>query len=597
MRRRQTAGLATVAAVIAAGTLFIAPTTAQADPVAANTSTPIGVKPMMGFNDWARFTCQAQARLDGTTDGYSFQQFMEDQAQAMKDTGLVAAGYKNLTVDDCWMQRTSAGYLHGATHWGSSSQPGFDYELTGYADHLHSLGMDAGLYTTSGANTCQGVPGGIMGHEQADADSLAYWGIDSIKVDNCGTTYDNRQAELTKFAKALNTATANKTRKILLNESAPAGAGPDSSEKYDEMDWVRGLGQMWRIGPDISVWHPDTTSAWNWPHGGDYYEGGVYQNFVDDVPLARYHSPGNVNDADMLLIGDNNQLTLPEQRTQFALWSALGSPLMLSTDVRKMAADPAAYAEQLAILKNQDIIGVDQDDLGAGGYLVAHTPSATSGIDVVVKPLAGGKRAVVVVNKNASATTYRLDLGKVGFGNLGCTRTARDLWKHTNTGVTDSLTATIGSHDNVMYTIDPGTCGGATPTGQIQPPQTGFQHEALCLDAYGSTAGSKVALYDCHGGDNQTWIRNSDGTVANYRNRSLCLSGDRSGLTLAACDASDTQQMWSYDRAGQLRSDGACLDVNGGAVGDKNATVTTYTCGAHQPNQTWSAPFATPPAA
>jgi alpha-galactosidase len=573
---------------------------AQADPVAANSSTPVGVKPMMGFNDWARFTCAAQARLDGTRTGYSFQQFMEDQAKAMSDTGLVAAGYTNLTVDDCWMQRNSSGYLHGASTWGSSSQPGFDSELTDYATYLHGLGMQAGLYSTSGVNTCQGVPGGVMGHEQADANSLAYWGIDSVKLDNCGTNSTNRQSEFTTFAKALGTATANNNRKILFNESAPAAYGPDSSAKYDTQEWVRTLGQMWRVSPDIAVWHSPTTSAWDWPHASDYYEGGVYQNFTDTVALARYNGPGDSNDADMLLIGDNNQLSLPEQRTQMALWSAMGSPLMISTDVRKMAADPTAYAQQLAILKNADIIAVDQDSLGAGGYLASRdNASATAGVDVVVKPLAGGKRAVTVVNKNATALSYTLDLGKVGFGNLGCARTVRNLWTHTNSSVTASITATIGSHDNAMFTVDPGSCGAATPTGVIQSAQSASQQTPFCLTASGgATAGSKVALSTCAGGGNQQWVRQSTGLIASYQNSALCVSGTGTGLSLATCNGSDTKQVWTYNRAGQLRqgAGGPCVDINGGSLTNAAAVVSTYTCGSHQPNQTWSAPFATPPA-
>ncbi|WP_345045346.1 hypothetical protein [Arthrobacter methylotrophus] len=45
------------------------------DPVANNTNAPGSTRPMMGFNDCARFQCTPQARLDGTTCGYSFQQF------------------------------------------------------------------------------------------------------------------------------------------------------------------------------------------------------------------------------------------------------------------------------------------------------------------------------------------------------------------------------------------------------------------------------------------------------------------------------------------------------------------------------------------
>ncbi|MFF0560867.1 ricin-type beta-trefoil lectin domain protein [Streptomyces sp. NPDC004266] len=164
---------------------------------------------------------------------------------------------------------------------------------------------------------------------------------------------------------------------------------------------------------------------------------------------------------------------------------------------------------------------------------------------MVVKPLAGGKRAVTVVNKNATATTYRLDLARVGFGNRTCGRTARDLWKHTNFQVTDSITATIGSHDNAMYTIEPGTCGTATPTGMIQSAQPAFQAQPFCLDANGTSAGAEVSFWDCHGGTNQQWIRHTNGTIASLRTPSLCLSGDTAGLRLAGCDSTDTKQAWT----------------------------------------------------
>ncbi|MER8185033.1 ricin-type beta-trefoil lectin domain protein [Kitasatospora sp. NPDC094015] len=589
-------GLGSAAVLAAAGLAATTAGPAAADTVAANSSTPVGDRPMMGFNNWARFACTPQTRLDGTSAGYSFQQFMQDQAKAMKDTGLVAAGYTNLTVDDCWMQRTSAGYLHGAATWSGSSQPGFDRELTDYAAYVHGLGMQVGLYSTSGVNTCQGVPGGVMGHEQADATSLAYWGVDSLKLDNCGTTGANRQQEFTTTANALGTATASNPRKILFNESAPAGAGPASADKYRTMDWVRGLGQMWRVSPDIAVRHSPATSAWDWPHGGDYYEGGVLQNFADTVALARYNGSGNHNDADMLLIGDNGQLTLAEQRSQFALWSAMGSPLMLSTDVRKLAADPVGYAPQLAVLKNTDIIAVDQDTT-AGGYLASRQGAANgSGVDVVVKPLAGGARAVVVLNRNATATSYTLDLARVGFTDPGCTRTARDLWTHTSSPVQGSITTTVGAHDNAMYTIGGGSCAAALPVGQIQAAQPAFQAAAFCLDAYrGATDGATVGLYSCTGNGNQQWRRLPDGRIASLADPALCVAGRTTGLKLAGCNATDPQQLWSYDRAGRLKADGRCADIAGGALDDPNALVATYPCGSYQPNQTWSAPFSTPP--
>jgi alpha-galactosidase len=148
-----------------------------------------------------------------------------------------------------------------------------------------------------------------------------------------------------------------------------------------------------------------------------------------------------------------------------------------------------------------------------------------------------------------------------------------------------------------MYTVDPGTCGNAIPTGQIQPPQSAFQAQALCLDAYaGAAVGNKVALYGCTGNSNQQWQRQPSGLVSSLQNSSLCISGDSTGLRLATCNSNDSKQKWTYNRQGQLsQSNNTCIDIAGSDFTNQNSVVATYACGSHQPNQTWSAPFDTPP--
>ena len=58
-------------------------------------------------------------------------------------------------------------------------------------------------------------------------------------------------------------------------------------------------------------------------------------------------------DADMLEVGLAG-LTLAEQRTHFALWCLIKSPLLIGADVRTIAQ------ESLAILKNAGLIAVNQ---------------------------------------------------------------------------------------------------------------------------------------------------------------------------------------------------------------------------------------------
>lgn len=111
------------------------------------------------------------------------------------------------------------------------------------------------------------------------------------------------------------------------------------------MAWVAGVGDLWRSGGDIRAqWRSILGNA----HGNNKW-----------APNAR---PGHYNDADMLEIG-NGDLSLAEQRSHFALWCLMKSPLIIGADVRSL---PAA---SLAILKNAALIKVNQDSLGIQGTL------------------------------------------------------------------------------------------------------------------------------------------------------------------------------------------------------------------------------------
>ncbi|HEY3006260.1 MAG TPA: ricin-type beta-trefoil lectin domain protein, partial [Kribbellaceae bacterium] len=596
---------------------------------------------------WSRSTCQPQAPLDGSPQlQYSFQRYMQDNAKGLYDAGLIAKGYRSITVDDCWMYRNSSGYLHGALNWGgrtdvrdTTKQPGFDYELTAYGDYLHSLGATFGIYETSGTHTCStatptppNLPNGSEYHEQADANSFVYWGVDELKYDNCGTeeplrTLDGRMSADLATA-VTNAAPYGATPNVVFNISAPAAYG-NGSTKFSVMNWVRGLGQLWRIGPDI--WnYGDGKNPWNVPLSG--YNFGAYQSFDNSVELSRYNGPGNWNDPDMLLIGDNG-MTNAEERSQLALWSALGAPLKVSTDARKfspsyLASHPGEAPHLQAsidALGNTEVIAVDQDPLGAGGFRVKGgaangdgTPSASSGVDVVVKPLSGGRIAVVVLNKNSTSVGYTLSLDGLGLPS-GCSYTVRDLWAHTSSTSTGSVSiASIAPHDNAMFTISPvNGCGGYVPTGQITASRNTWAKASLCLDNYqsGTATNNPVIIWGCSGGANQQWQRAADGSIRLLQATAspLCLTA-QSGTTtspvnqasgqwvgVAPCGSAPGYQTWTYNRDGNLKLSGTskCLDVYAGTTTTAGTPVDLYPCGAApdalQTNQTWAAPFSTPP--
>lgn len=590
---------------------------------------------------------------------------MLDQARAMKDSGLLDAGYSYLNVDDCWMNRArddneslkgAASWTYG--HWPDGSHNGFDADLSQYVQYLHSMGFKAGLYSSSGLRTCQIFPASA-GHERQDATAFAKWGIDYLKYDNCdydksddpsdysywpkkerpGAVTDKSKNELFKaMADALAEATKNSVRKIIFEESAPAAYGNNASEKYTTMDWVRPLGQMWRVGGDIKNYTYDAVSntlsnPWSSGAGGEN-DKGVYPSFYIAVALSRYVAPGSWNDPDQLLIGDNGMNT-DEEKSQFALWSVMGAPLLLSTDIRRLTKDYLAKGrddadvtlahlkDSLKILTNKDIIAVDQDELGIGGYIAYQTDSATDkGMDVVVKPLSQDRLAVVILNKgNTQLQPQKINLQFIGLDLSGqsCTVSAKDLWDDKPEGLlskNELWTTVIQAHGNAMYRLA-AKCDGKTvkviPTGQIYSvPSAGGQ--GLCLTASSkSTATAKFSISTCNGSEQQIWSRD----IAAHRIKlaadpKLCLSmaaNDKFGLVECKGRSEDNSQDFSYYLNGHLANDALepsdmsahspdstrkCVDIYAGSIVE-NKLVAPYPCdrsSKNQVNQIWSAPGA-----
>lgn len=585
---------------------WLASDPATASPVAGNTKVSIAATPPMGFNNWARFQCVPQAPVDGSDpERYGFQDFMLDQAKALVSTGLADAGYKTVVVDDCWMaERGKDGALHGIAHWGSfrhpSKQPGFDHELTGYVAALHAMGLKAGLYNTAGTATCQRVAAGEKGHQVADAKHFAAWGVDFLKLDNCGASDAALPGLFRQMSDALGKATTGRSRKILFDESAPAQYAPTDPEKYQAMEWVRPLGQMWRVAPDIRTTHigADGRSLydpWNFDDADQGYEEGVYQSFTDTVELSRYMGPGNWNDADQLLLGDSG-MTPAEIRSQIGLWSVMGAPLILSADLRALARNPnePINSATLAALKNRRVIAIDQDRLGAGGYLVTRDHSANdAGFDVVLKPLADGGFAVLVLNKNPVVADYTLPLARLGVEQRACSLTVTDLWtgKSATVDARDALTSHIAPHDNALFRVAPAACLDWEPAGQIAAAQARFAAPPLCLQS--NVDG--LTVESCSADDGQLWQTRADGHIR--LNSGSCLTaGGARGLGIAPCNAAPAQR-FRYHLSGAItNTDGRCLAVdtnkvgNGGLIGQQGAAVRLAPCRRFAPEQTFSAP-------
>lgn len=97
----------------------------------------LAATPPMGWNDWARYQC-----------GYTAQTIL-DNARALVSTGLAARGYKVVTIDDCWMQksRDARGNLQ-------VDPQRFPQGMRPVAQAIHGLGLKFGIYEDVGYATC-----------------------------------------------------------------------------------------------------------------------------------------------------------------------------------------------------------------------------------------------------------------------------------------------------------------------------------------------------------------------------------------------------------------------------------------------------------
>jgi alpha-galactosidase len=528
---------------------------ATASPTATSgDGAPIALTPPMGWNGWAHYQCD----------------FTEStilaNAHALVNTGLAAKGYNTVTIDDCWMRTTrdASGNLQVDT---TRFPDGMKY----VADQVHGLGLKFGIYEDAGTSTCGGYAGS-WNHWTQDANLFASWGVDYVKLDGCNVPNVSGQTSVQTYQSAyqqMGAAMKASGRDMVFSESAPAYF-QGTTDWNTVLGWVGQYGQLWREGYDIATYSASNPSASRW--------GSVMSNYGYNNPIHRYVSPGNWNDPDFLIAGDGG-LTADESRSQIALWAEMAAPMILSSDVSALSSS------SVADLGNADVIAVDQDKLGHPGYVVSQNGT----LDVLTRPLAGGDRAVTILNRSGSAVSASTTATAVGFaGGAGCSYSVKDLWTGGTSSTTGSFGATVPAHGTAIFRVTPGSgCGGTVTAGQI----SGIAGKCVDDSGSGTADGNPVILYTCTGNANQRWTLPGDGTV---RTLGKCLDapGTTAGTAtdLRTCSGSSAQQ-WSYQQNGNLKNaaSGLCLDVNGGGSADGTKLI-LWSCGYNQNNQVWSLP-------
>jgi hypothetical protein len=134
----------------------------------------------------------------------------------------------------------------------------------------------------------------------------------------------------------------------------------------------------------------------------------------------------------------------------------MASPLLLSTDLTRLS--PA----ELSIIKNKDVIAIDQDPLGAQGTIV----QSGNNYDVLAKPLANGDVAVVLFNKGETAQTMSTTARNVGLSG-GAPYQLTDLVSKQRTSTNGTIAADVPAHGTVIYRVHPNAPKHLPPAASV----------------------------------------------------------------------------------------------------------------------------------
>lgn len=378
----------------------------------------LAMTPPMGWNSWNTFATNIDEKL------------VKETADIMVSSGLAAAGYNYIVLDDGWMthERDVNGDL-------VPDPVKFPNGMKAVVDYVHSKGLKFGLYNCAGTQTCAGYPG-TRGYEYQDARFYAKLGIDFLKYDWCNTKGITAPEAYTTMSNALKTA----GRPIVFSLCEWGDNQP--------WEWGKPVGNLWRISGDIypcfdcEFKHPENWSSWGFMKIAEMRK-----------DIRKYSGPDHWNDFDMMEVG--NEMNDTEDKSHFAMWCMLASPLFSGNDYRKMSK------ETLAILTNKNLIAVNQDKLGIQGFKY----SAEDGLEVWVKPLSDGNWAVTFLNRSDVSKKVNFDFKKNNIKDPDFGYEAdfskkdykiKDLWKNKDIGTTKKIfTSELASHDVITIRLTP----------------------------------------------------------------------------------------------------------------------------------------------
>ena len=370
--------------------------------------------PTMGWSSWNAFRVNIS---EGT---------IKHHADLVKELELDKCGYVYINIDD--------GYFGGRDENGrlKTHPKRFPNGLKPVVDHIHSLGLKAGIYSDGGENTCgsifdndtMGIGVGLWNHERQDAEYFfKELGFDFIKIDFCGGTKRGNTAKVDMDAKERYTF----IRKTI--DAVKPGVRINVCRWDYPGTWVGEIGSSWRMSHDIAP---------RWNSINDIIHQALY--------LSAYAGPGAFNDMDMLEVGRGG-LTKEENKTHFGIWCMMTSPLLIGCDLQLLRYSKKGAME---LLKNTELIALDQDPLCQQAY-VAKREGETY---VLVKDLEtahGLVRAVAFLNTEDGERMMSVDLADI---ELAGKTAVRDLFERKDLApVEGKLSVSVPGHATRIYRL------------------------------------------------------------------------------------------------------------------------------------------------
>ena len=429
---------------------------------------PQGVKPpLMGWSSWNAYMVDISDSI------------ITHQADLMVEKGLKEAGYRYVNIDDGFFgYRDERGYMVPHPERFPKGPEG----MRALVDHIHSLGLKAGIYSDAGDNTCgssynhdlNGLGAGLYGHDVVDAERyFNEWDFDFIKLDYCGGQNLKLDPE-ERYREIRRVIDSVATRHIRINVCRWNFPGT----------WVNGIGDSWRISADIRpVW-----KSIKYIVGKNLY-------------LSAYAGNGNYNDMDMLAVGYNIKpspfweeglgLSYTEEEAHFGIWCIMSSPLLLGCDIEYIPE------ETMKIITNPELIAINQDRLGLQAHVVQHVGETyVFAKDILEKW--GNTRAVALYNPADTSMRFTLTPEEI---EMTGTLTVRDLNLNADLGECSSIEITLPPHsakilkvsgeriEPTLYEAEWGYCPDFTAikgTGVKYVPMEGTSGRAVAMNLGGS---------------------------------------------------------------------------------------------------------------